>query len=57
MKTKIFFNLLKTSYLFWIVIIFSFSSIFRLFSLNLIEFKFDEAFTIFELNNFLQIHT
>lgn len=38
--------------LFWPVFIFITSSIFRIFFLDLIEFKFDEAYTIFLANNF-----
>lgn len=52
MKIEKMSHFLKTSYSFWVILIFSFASIFRLFFLNLIEFKFDEAFTVFELNNF-----
>lgn len=38
--------------LFWIAIIICVSSFFRIFFLDLIEFKFDEAFTVFEITRF-----
>jgi 4-amino-4-deoxy-L-arabinose transferase-like glycosyltransferase len=52
MKIKRTSNFFETSSFFWSILIFSFASFFRIFFLDLIEFKFDEAFTVFELNNF-----
>lgn len=37
---------------FWAIIIFAAASFFRIFYLDLIEFKYDEAFTVFELTQF-----
>ncbi len=52
MKIKNLSSFFKNSYSFWFILIFFFASSFRLFFLNLVEFKFDEAFTVFELSNF-----
>lgn len=38
--------------LIWIVLIFFLASIFRIFNLDLIEFKFDEAYTVFQMEQF-----
>lgn len=38
--------------LFWVIIIFAAAAYFRVFSLDLIEFKYDEAYTVFELTRF-----
>lgn len=37
---------------FWVCIIFAAAAIFRIFSLDLIEFKYDEAFTVFQMEQF-----
>ena len=37
---------------FWVCIIFAAAATFRIFSLDLLEFKYDEAFTVFELTQF-----
>ncbi|MDO8638125.1 MAG: glycosyltransferase family 39 protein [Candidatus Daviesbacteria bacterium] len=41
---------------YWFILIIIIASIFRIFYLDLIEFKFDEAFNIFQLNQFYLSH-
>src|SRR3989338_7342003 len=41
---------------FWFIFIILIASFFRIFYLDLIEFKFDEAFNIFQINQFYLSH-
>lgn len=43
---------MKASTVFWIIFLFAVSAIFRMFFLDLIEFKQEEAFTVYELEKF-----
>lgn len=43
---------MKASTVFWIILLFAASAIFRMFFLDLIEFKNDEALTVYQLENF-----